>query len=110
MTRKKIENQYKEKINLLIKFNKNYYEYSDPIVDDGEYDKLKNEILALEKKYTFLKSENSPSKLVGFKPSKNFKKVFHRVPMLSLSNAFTEEDWLIFEKNFNFLDKKMMQN
>ena len=49
MTRKKIENQYKEKINLLIKFNKNYYEYSDPIVDDGEYDKLKKEILALEK-------------------------------------------------------------
>ena len=107
MTRKKIENQYKEKINLLIKFNKNYYEYSDPIVDDGEYDKLKNEILALEKKYSFLKSENSPSKLVGFKPSKNFKKVFHRVPMLSLSNAFTEEDLINFEKKIlNFLDKK----
>ena len=107
MTRKKIENQYKEKINLLIKFNKNYYEYSDPIVDDGEYDKLKKEILALEKKYSFLKSENSPSKLVGFKPSKNFKKVFHRVPMLSLSNAFTEEDLINFEKKIlNFLDKK----
>jgi len=107
MTKKKIENQYKEKINLLIKFNKNYYEYSDPIVDDGEYDKLKKEILALEKKYSFLKSENSPSKLVGFKPSKNFKKVFHRVPMLSLSNAFTEEDLINFEKKIlNFLDKK----
>ena len=107
MTRKKIENQYKEKINLLIKFNKNYYEYSDPIVDDGEYDKLKKEILALEKKYSFLKSENSPSKIVGFKPSKNFKKVFHRVPMLSLSNAFTEEDLINFEKKIlNFLDKK----
>ena len=107
MTRKKIENQYKEKINLLIKFNKNYYEYSDPIVDDGEYDKLKKEILALEKKYSFLKSENSPSKLVGFKPSKNFKKVSHRVPMLSLSNAFTEEDLINFEKKIlNFLNKK----
>ena len=107
MTKKKIENQYKEKINLLIKFNKNYYEYSDPIVDDGEYDKLKKEILALEKKYSFLKSENSPSKLVGFKPSKNFKKVSHRVPMLSLSNAFTEEDLINFEKKIlNFLDKK----
>ena len=107
MTKKKIENQYKEKINLLIKFNKNYYEYSDPIVDDGEYDKLKKEILALEKKYSFLKSENSPSKLVGFKPSKNFKKVSHRVPMLSLSNAFTEEDLINFEKKIlNFLNKK----
>ena len=54
--------------------------------------KLKQNILSLEKKYDFLESENSPSKIVGFKPSKTFKKVLHRVPMLSLSNAFDEED------------------
>ena len=107
MTKKKIENQYKEKINLLIKFNKNYYEYSSPIVDDGEYDKLKKEILALEKKYSFLKSENSPSKLVGFKPSKNFKKILHKVPMLSLANAFDKEDLINFEKKIiNYLNEK----
>ena len=107
MTKKKIENQYKEKINQLIKYNKDYYEHSNPIVDDGEYDKLKKEILELEKSYSFLTSENSPSKLVGFKPSKNFKKVSHKVPMLSLANAFDKEDLINFEKKIiNYLDEK----
>ena len=41
---------------------------------------------------------NSPTKTIGFKPSKNFKKVQHKVPMLSLGNAFNEEDLLNFEK------------
>ena len=107
MTKKKIENQYKEKINQLIKYNKDYYEYSNPTVEDREYDKLKKEILELEKRYSFLTSENSPSKLVGFKPSKNFKKVSHKVPMLSLANAFDKEDLINFEKKIiNYLDKK----
>ena len=107
MTKKKIENQYKEKINQLIKYNKDYYEYSNPTVEDGEYDKLKKEILELEKRYSFLTSENSPSKLVGFKPSKNFKKVSHKVPMLSLANAFDKEDLINFEKKIiNYLDEK----
>ena len=51
-----------------------------------------------KKKYNFLKSENSPAKIVGFRPSKTFYKVLHRVPMLSLSNAFDEEDLINFEK------------
>ena len=107
MTKKKIENQYKEKINQLIKYNKDYYEYSNPTVEDREYDKLKKEILELEKRYSFLASENSPSKLVGFKPSKNFKKVSHKVPMLSLANAFDKEDLINFEKKIiNYLDEK----
>jgi len=107
MTKKKIENQYKEKINQLIKYNKDYYEYSNPTVEDREYDKLKKEILELEKRYSFLASENSPSKLVGFKPSKNFKKVSHKVPMLSLANAFAKEDLINFEKKIiNYLDEK----
>ena len=45
-----------------------------------------------------LGNENSPSKIIGFRPSKTFKKVFHRVPMLSLSNAFDEEDLINFQK------------
>ena len=52
----------------------------------------------LEKKYKFINSEKSPSKTVGYKPSKNFKKVEHRVLMLSLSNAFSEGDLNNFEK------------
>ena len=107
MNKKKIEELYKEKINQLVKFNKNYYELSDPIVDDSEYDKLKKDILDLEKKHTFLDNQYSPSKIVGFKPSKNFKKVLHKVPMLSLANAFDQEDLVNFEKKIiNYLNLK----
>ncbi len=105
MTKKKIEDLYKEKINQLIKFNKNYYELSNPLVDDNDYDKLKKDILNLEKKYSYLNSQFSPSKIVGFKPSKNFKKVLHKVPMLSLANAFDQEDLINFEKKIiNYLN------
>ena len=83
-----------------------YYNESNPSISDSDYDKFKKEIIFLEKRYDFLKSDASPSKTIGFKPSKNFKKFQHRVPMLSLSNAFTEEDLLNFEKkNLNFLSE-----
>ena len=95
---KLIKKNYLKKINLINKYNKAYYKNSEPIVDDFEYDNLKIEILDLEKKYNFLKSDKSPSVIVGFKPSKNFKKVKHKIPMLSLDNAFDKEDLLNFEK------------
>ncbi len=107
MDKNKIKKDYNEKIKNLVKLNKYYYDLSKPLVNDNEYDQIKEEILSLEKKYDFLESTNSPSKIVGFKPSKTFKKVFHRVPMLSLSNAFNEEDLINFEKKINnFLDQK----
>ncbi len=106
MKKKEIQEKYLKNIKLINKFNKFYYDKSKPLVSDKEYDNIKNEILLLEKKYRFLKSQNSPSRIVGFKPSKNFKKALHRVPMLSLANAFTEEDLINFEKKiFNFLSK-----
>ena len=89
MENKKIEKNYNLKIKELQRLNKLYYDKNKPAVNDDQYDKLKNEILLLEKKYKFLNNKNSPSKIVGYKPSKNFKKVLHRVPMLSLSNAFS---------------------
>ncbi len=106
MNKKLIQKEYKEKINALNKFNKYYYDKSEPLVSDSKYDELKNELLLLEQKYTFLKSKKSPSNIVGHKPSKNFKKAFHRAPMLSLVNAFTEDDLINFEKKiFNFLSE-----
>ena len=107
MNLEKIKNEYQRKIKEIIKHNKSYYDKSNPEISDENYDDLKKEILELEKKYDFLKHENSPSKIVGFKPSKNFKKIKHKVSMLSLSNAFNEEDLINFEKRIiNFLDKK----
>ncbi len=106
MNKKEIQNQYKKKVKLINKYNKLYYNDSNPIVSDSEYDELKKEIISLEIKYNYLKSKNSPSEIIGHKPSKNFKKDLHRVPMLSLSNAFTEDDLKNFEKKiFNFLSK-----
>ena len=89
MNKKAIEEQYNKKIKLYNDYNKYYYNNSSPKVSDKEFDQLKNDILSLEKKYKFINSEKSPSKNVGYKPSKNFKKVKHRAPMLSLSNAFS---------------------
>jgi DNA ligase (NAD+) len=106
MNKKKIESDYKKKIELLTNYNRNYYDASKPLVSDKEYDDLKNSILILESKYSYLNSEKSPSKVVGFKPSKNFQKVTHRAPMLSLANAFGRDDLINFEKKIlNFLSK-----
>ena len=107
MDKKKIKSEYNQKIKLINDYNENYYDKSKPLVEDKEYDELKKDILLLEKNYTFLSSANSPSKIVGYKPSKNFKKASHRVPMLSLANAFTEDDLLNFEKKIlNFISEK----
>ena len=106
MSKKKIQIEYIKKISLISKFNKLYYDDNNPKVTDQKYDELKKEILQLEKKYEFLKSNKSPSKVVGFKPSKNFQKIAHRAPMLSLANAFGKEDLINFEKRIlNFLSK-----
>ena len=107
MNKKKIKIQYLEKIKLLEEYNKFYYDKSEPLVSDTEYDQLKKKILLIERKYYFLKSKNSPSEIVGYKPSRNFKKLPHRVPMLSLANAFDEVDLLNFEKRIlNFISQK----
>ena len=107
MNKKEIQKNYQTKIQLFLKHNVNYYDKSKPTVSDREYDNLKNEILFLENKYKFLYSKDSPSRIVGHKPSKNFKKEFHRAPMLSLANAFSEEDLVNFEKKIiNFLSEK----
>ncbi|WP_262589667.1 NAD-dependent DNA ligase LigA [Candidatus Pelagibacter communis] len=99
-----IKKEYNLKIKLIKKYNESYFDHNKSIVSDASYDILKKEILELENKYNFLNSKYSPSKYVGFKPSKNFHKSPHRVPMLSLGNAFSEEDLLNFEKKIsNFL-------
>ena len=107
MNKKNLAKTYKSKIKIIQQYNKLYFNESKPNVSDKDYDTLKREILLLEKKYEFLKSKNSPSETVGYKPSKNFKKAPHRIPMLSLANAFGREDLLNFEKRIlNFLSEE----
>ncbi len=107
MNEKFLKKEYLKKISQLQKYDFAYYDKSAPIIADSEYDKFKKDIIDFENKYDFLKSPNSPSLVVGFKPSKNFKKKRHKVQMLSLSNAFDKEDLINFEKKIiNYLDKK----
>ena len=107
MNKKEIQKDYNKKIKLFNDYSKYYYDNSSPIVSDKEFDELKHNILLLEKKYNFLNSKKSPSQIVGYKPSKNFNKLRHRIPMLSLSNAFDEKDLLNFEKKIlNFISKE----
>ena len=107
MTEDTVQKKYLEKIKLYQKYNRLYYNDDKPIVTDQTYDILKKEIIDLENKYKFLQSEQSPTKSVGFKPSKNFQKIKHKVPMLSLGNAFNEEDLKTFEKKIlSFLSLK----
>ena len=102
-----IKKDYSNKIKKFKDNNKQYYEKSKPKISDREFDQLKIEILELESKYIFLKDYQSPSRSVGYKPSRNFQKVKHKIPMLSLGNAFNEEDLINFEKKIvNFLSLK----
>ncbi len=106
MNEKLIKKEYLKKISKLQKYNQAYYDKSVPLIDDSEYDKLKRDIIDYEKKYSFLDDPKSPSVIVGFRPSKNFKKLKHKVPMLSLANAFDEEDLVNFEKKIiNYLNE-----
>lgn len=72
--------------------DKAYYQEDAPRLSDAEYDKLRAELLEIEKKYPDLVTDQSPSQKVGAAPREGFKKVKHAVPMLSLSNVFSEED------------------
>src|SRR5215470_4269475 len=72
--------------------DKRYYQDDAPVVSDAEYDALRQRFNAIEKRFPEFVSAESPSQKVGAAPSGRFKKVRHALPMLSLDNAFAEED------------------
>ncbi len=69
-----------------------YYQNDAPEISDGEYDIIRRKLEALEAKYPELQTPDSPTQKVGAAPLEKFAKVKHSVPMLSLANAFDEED------------------
>ena len=77
--------------------NHQYHVLDDPDIPDAEYDRLFQELLALEEAHPEVRSANSPTQRVGGTPIGGFEQVTHRVPMLSLGNAFSEEDVHDFE-------------
>ncbi|WP_072725018.1 NAD-dependent DNA ligase LigA [Tepidibacter thalassicus] len=78
--------------------NHKYYVEDDPEISDYEYDMLMKELIELEEKYPDYKKEDSPTQRVGGKALEKFNQVAHKVPMLSLSNAFSEGDLIDFDR------------
>lgn len=78
--------------------NYHYYVLDDPVIPDAEYDRLFRELQALEEKYPALRSSDSPTQRVGGMVSEGFQPVRHEVPMLSLDNAFADEELIDFDK------------
>src|SRR5713226_8271318 len=85
--------------------NYRYYVLNDPEISDAEYDRMFRELLELEKAHPELASPDSPTQRVGGEPLERFQKVAHHAPMLSLANAFSEEELRAFDRRIrNLLD------
>lgn len=83
---------------LLNQYNYEYYVLDRPSISDAEYDRLMQELIALEEQYPEFKTKDSPSQRVGGQALDAFQKVEHHVPMLSLANAFNEGDLRDFDR------------
>ncbi len=87
--------------------DRRYYQHDAPTISDGAYDELRRRLDALEAEFPELKTPDSPSQRVGAAPSEAFAKVRHEVPMLSLANAFSDEEVADFAARVRrFLDLK----
>ena len=84
-----------EKINY---YNYKYYQESISEISDYEFDMLLEQLIALENEFPELRAEDSPSQRVGGTITKAFETVYHRYPMLSLSNTYSEEELTEFDK------------
>jgi DNA ligase (NAD+) len=80
-----------------------YYVLDDPEISDADYDALMNELKALESKHPALVTPDSPTQRVGGKPREGFVKVEHSSPMLSLDNAYNEEELRDWERRVHEL-------
>ncbi|WP_313893516.1 NAD-dependent DNA ligase LigA [Psychrobacillus sp.] len=94
----KLEQRVKELNKLLYDYGYAYYTLDTPLVSDAVYDQYLNELIALEEQHPSLVLPDSPTQRVGASVSEGFQKVTHTTPMLSLSNAFSEEDLLDFDR------------
>ncbi len=97
MNNEEHKKRIQELTEILNKLNYEYYTLDKPSVSDSEYDRLMQELLRLESMFPEYAYPNSPTKRVGGKINESFNKITHELPMLSLSNVFTENDILNFD-------------
>ena len=93
------EQQHAEKLRNDINYhNYRYYVLDDPEIPDSEYDRLLRELQELEAKHPELVTHDSPTQRVGAEPLDAFSEVKHEVPMLSLGNAFNDQEVSDFDR------------
>ncbi|MDS3897816.1 NAD-dependent DNA ligase LigA [Staphylococcus hominis] len=93
-----IQNRVNELHDLLNQYSYEYYVKDNPSVPDSEYDKLLRELIDIEHVHPELKTDDSPTVRVGGEAQSSFEKVNHETPMLSLGNAFNEEELRRFDE------------
>lgn len=98
MSEQTVINRITEICQLINHYNHQYYVLDEPSVPDVEYDRLMRELMALETEYPQFKTLDSPSQKVGGVALKSFSQVTHQLPMLSLDNVFSADEWQAFVK------------
>ena len=98
-----IKKRIKELRSLIEKHNYHYYILDDPLISDNEWDNLFKELESIEREYPDLVEKNSPTQRVGATPINNFKTIKHRTPMLSLSNAMSNDELILFDERMKKL-------
>ncbi|WP_323708407.1 NAD-dependent DNA ligase LigA [Mammaliicoccus sciuri] len=93
-----LKSRVKKLHQLLHRYNHEYHVLDNPTVPDSEYDQLLHELISIEEKHPELKTDDSPTVRVGGPPLSQFEKINHDTPMLSLGNAFNEEDLRKFDQ------------
>lgn len=93
---------------IINQYNYQYYVLDDPTVSDAEYDSLLRELIDIEAQFPNLITPNSPTQRVGATPVSGLEEIDHLVPMLSLGNAFNEEEMRAFNKKIK--DKLLIDN
>ncbi|MEX1035693.1 MAG: NAD-dependent DNA ligase LigA [Sneathiella sp.] len=97
MTAEEAEETHRTLSETIKKHDAAYYTEDSPVISDAEYDELRKQLLALEARFPELVTPESPSQNLGVAPAKGFGKVKHKVSMLSLDNAFSNDELREFE-------------
>lgn len=98
MERQDAKKRVEELRAIVEEYGYHYYVLDQPLVSDAEYDQFFHELLKIETEFPDLRTEDSPTVRVGGEPLPHFKKVEHRIPMLSLGNAFSADDLSDFDR------------
>jgi len=98
MSREQVARRVEELRGEIREHNYRYYVLDDPIIPDADYDRLMRELQALEQAHPELITPDSPTRRVGATPDTAFAEVRHSLPMLSLDNAFSEEEFGEFDR------------